>query len=85
VESPEQLVSFAKFGWGAQVEFLAPRPVPEIPDTFEHFGPGSWFHLPLTSEPDADGTSRTVLTSILLMFKTTNCQITALHIYDGPT
>ena len=84
-EDPGQLIRFGKFGWGAEAEFLPPRPVSSIPDTFEQFGPGSWFHLPLTSEPIADGTGRVVLTSILLMFETSSCQITALHIYDGPT
>ena len=77
VEDPGQLVRFGKFGWGAEAEFLAPRPDPRIPDTFDQFGPGSWFHLPLTSEPAADGIGRTVLTSVLLMFETSSCQITA--------
>jgi hypothetical protein len=85
VEDPGQLIRFGKLGWGAEAEFLPPQPDPRFPDTFDKFGPGSWFHLPLTSEPVADGIGRTVLTSILLMFETSSCQITALHIYDGPT
>ncbi len=84
VEDPGQLISFGRFGWGAEAEFQAPRSYPTDPETFDKFGPGSWFHLPLTTDPTA-GIERTVLTSILLMFETSSCQITALHIYDGPT
>jgi hypothetical protein len=65
VEDPGQLIRFGKLGWGAEAEFLPPQPDPKFPDTSDKFGPGSWFHLPLTSEPVADGIGRTVLTRVL--------------------
>ena len=87
VEDPAQLAGFAKVGWGAQIWFVPPRPGMDarMPEAWETRGPGSWFHLPLTSAHDPGIYTRDVLTHVTLVLETTNCSITAFHVYDGPT
>jgi hypothetical protein len=86
-ENPEQLLGFSKYGWGTQIAFVKPKrgTDPRIPDALEENGPGSWFHLPLTSMPAYVGLSFPYLTSVFLLFETDRCRISDLHIYDGPS
>jgi hypothetical protein len=85
-ENPKNLVDFTKYGWGAQATFVKPQRGQDarIPEAVEVYGPGCWFHLPLISIPSRVGVAYPYLTSVLLLFETTSCRISDLHVYDGP-
>src|SRR5215467_5172156 len=88
IESPGELDAWRKVGWGTEIIFKKPRKGldPRIPTAVEEQGPGSWFHLPLTSIPHpGPGTlTSSYLISVILVVETIHCRITDLHIYDGP-
>jgi hypothetical protein len=85
-ESPGELLGFTKYGWGAQVTFVKPRRGldPRDPTSVEEQGPGSWFHLPLTTMPGSVARGFHYLTTVILVVETVRCRISDLHIYDGP-
>ena len=45
-------------------------------------GKASWFHIPLPT-PVIVGDARTSVQKLFLMFLAQNCEIRAVHIYDG--
>ncbi len=49
------------------------------------FGPGSWFHLPLSNVIDTFGSSTPQLVSVTILFATSHCRIKDLHVWDGAT
>ncbi len=84
VESPAELAGSVKVGWGTQITFKAPAAhnVQGL-TVFDVRGPGSWFHVPLSSTLATFGRRNPVLTSVTLLFDTSHCRITNLHVYDG--
>jgi hypothetical protein len=86
IETPENLREANRVGWGTRVTFQ--RPVEQIVNglpVFDEVGPGSWFHIPLTSHLDSFGYFRPHLKSITLLFLTEHCRITNVHVWDGAT
>lgn len=83
-ESPAELAGQIKVGWGTQVTFRPPasRTVGNF-EVFDSRGPGSWFHLPLTSTLTTFGRQNPYLASVTLLFDTSHCRITNVHVYDG--
>lgn len=68
VENPERLTSIGHFGWGTDLAF-AP-------------GQSGFLHVPLPT-PVIVGDSRTSIQRLFLLFKSENCEIRAVHVYDG--
>lgn len=86
VEAPEVLLDYRHFGWGAQIAFKPPPADDDskgLPQLFAVEGPGTWFHLPLTSTLTTFGRQNPRLSSITLLYETTYCRITDIHVYDG--
>jgi hypothetical protein len=86
IETPAELASNIKVGWGTQISFR--QPVVEIGDEglqiSEREGPGSWFHITLPSTLTTFGRRNPRLESITLLFETRgNCRILRVHVYDG--
>jgi hypothetical protein len=84
VETPANLAHFVRLGWGTEITFK--KPVVEdfhgLPVTNAE-GPGSWFHLPLTSTLTTFGRRNPQLESVTLLFETSHCRIVHLHVWDG--
>jgi hypothetical protein len=84
IETPQNLAFHIRVGWGTQIRFK--EPVPEntpFGTVFADQGPGSWFHMPLTSTLNTFGRANPQLDSITLLFETSHCRITNVHVYDG--
>ena len=84
VEDPAALVGFEKVGWGTRILLKEP-PLETVTDFDvrpEH-GPGSWFHIPLTSTLTTFGRSNPFLVSVTLLIDTQFCRIKDVHVYDG--
>jgi len=84
IETPQNLAFHIKVGWGTQIRFK--DPVPEstpFGTVFADQGPGSWFHMPLTSSLNTFGRANPQLDSVTLLFETSHCRITDVHVYDG--
>jgi hypothetical protein len=84
VETPANLANFINVGWGTQVTFRRPvyqdfRGLPVA----DRIGPGSWFHLPLTSTLTTFGKRNPYLQSVTLLFDTVHCRITDVDVWDG--
>ena len=84
IETPIALAHQVKLGWGTQVTFHEPVPR-EISglQVFDKIGPGSRFHMPLPSTLTTFGRRNPRLKSVTLLFDTSHCRITNVHIYDG--
>jgi len=84
VEDPGSLADYFHVGWGATATFRAPVPQQtSFGIVFDEIGPGSWFHLPLTSTLTTFGRRNPFLKSVTLLFDATHCRITNVHVYDG--
>ncbi len=70
VENPENCVAIGHYGWGGDVALIP--------------GKASWFHLPLPT-PVITAEGRTRVQRFFVMFSAENCQVRAVHIYDGST
>jgi hypothetical protein len=84
IETPGALADHTYFGWGAQVTFK--EPVPQNAPfgvVWDEIGPGSWFHLPLSSTLTTFGARNPYLKSVTILFDTAHCRITNVHVYDG--
>lgn len=68
VESPGNFRANGHFGWGSDIS-----PIP---------GKASWLHIPLPT-PVITGDTRTRVQRFFLMFKSENCEIRNVHVYDG--
>lgn len=68
VESPQNFTSVGHFGWGGDMRF-AP-------------GKASWLHAPLPTPVIVAGV-RTRVQRFFIMFKADECEIRAVHVYDG--
>ncbi len=68
VETPGNLVRMGHFGWGGDMDFIDST--------------GTWLHIPLPT-PVIVGDVRTKIGTVFLMFKSENCAIHQLHVYDG--
>jgi hypothetical protein len=84
IETPQNLASHVKVGWGTEIVFQAPvvenlQGDPVWPDV----GPGSWFHIPLPSTLNTFGRSHPLLDSVTLLIGTSHCRIKHLHVWDG--
>jgi hypothetical protein len=84
VEDPGSLANHYYVGWGAVATFRAPVAQQEsFGIVYDEVGPGSWFHLPLTSTLTTFGRFNPSLKSVTLLFDTSHCRITNVHVYDG--
>lgn len=86
VETPENLASYIKVGWGVEIVFKEPvRENVNGLQVFQEIGPGSWFHIPLTSTLTTFGKRSPQLDSVTILFKTSHCRIKNVHVWDGAT
>jgi hypothetical protein len=86
IETPENLAHHLRVGWGTQIVFK--EPVLENVSGLivrADIGPGSWFHIPLTSSLNTFGKSNPQLDSVTILFDTSHCRITNVHVWDGAT
>lgn len=85
VEAPWNLADFTNIGWGTVITFQEPVPEQDASGSqvWAAVGPGSWFHLPLTSTLTTFGLRSPRLDSVTLLFETSHCRITNVHVYDG--
>jgi hypothetical protein len=84
VETPGNLAGHTRFGWGTDVFFREPvRQVVNGLPVFDEVGPGSWLHLPLPMTHTTFGRKTPRLESVTLLFETTHCRITSVHVWDG--
>jgi hypothetical protein len=86
-ENPENLAHQVKVGWGTQIVFREPVPenVSGLGTVFAKIGPGSWFHIPLISTLNTFGKSNPQLDSVTILFETSHCRISNVHVWDGAT
>lgn len=84
IETPENLAAFTNLAWGTQITFREPVPQDGLGDpVYDSVGPGSWFHMPLTSTLTTFGYRSPRLDSVTILFETSHCRITNVHVYDG--
>jgi hypothetical protein len=85
-EDLSALAGYDKVGWGTRIflkEPLLSTVGKEPVDVRDEFGPGSWFHIPLTSTLTTFGVFNPFLVSVTLLIETQHCRITDVHVYDG--
>lgn len=85
VEAPWNLADYTSLGWGTVITFKEPVPEHDAAGNvvWAEVGPGSWFHLPLTSTLTTFGRRSPLLDSITLLFESSHCRVTNVHVYDG--
>jgi hypothetical protein len=84
IETPGALADYIHVGWGAQVTFKEPVPQDFLDDVaWPIVGPGSWFHLPLPMTLTTFGRRNPYLKSVTILFDTSHCRITNVHVWDG--
>ncbi|AUD00930.1 hypothetical protein [Spirosoma pollinicola] len=83
-ENLSVLTGFVKVGWGTVISLKEPpKSTVGNLDVRDMQGPGTWFHIPLTSTLTTFGRSNPYLVSVTLLIETKYCRITDIHVYDG--
>ena len=84
IENMDNVTGFMKVGWGTIIT-LAPPVIQVVGNNLrviDDAGPGTWFHLPLTSTTTFESVTPS-LDSVTLVFDAKHCRISNVHVYDG--